>query len=428
MNRLKRMAFGVGGLLAAALLAGWFGLRGDAYWLAVPVLGFSVLAGVRPIWAVAVLLTLWPVADLTYRTGHYYATESDALLLAVVCGIACRQAIRPLVVAEHRVVRPHVVWTLLFAILMGFLLIGCWRGLTPMPRLDDANAFTGYASHLNALRVFKGYLWVALLLPCLSAALNHAGEAGLRILKGGLLGSLLGVSLAVLVERLMFPGLLDFAADYRATAPFWETHTGGAALDAFLALTWPFALFAVVRAKRLVYALLAFCVLGVASYALLATFSRGAYAAAGLAVVVMFVAGWVGGSTAGASAGQSGGSTLRQGLRGLAGFALLMGFMSAVFSTGGYRGLLAAGMLLLAVFMVIGAEDDRTALDSMAGGVDAGAVSGVRGDLRGGVVGQGRLCGACRAVLWRHGGCMVPAPKSRQPGLAVHGSAGCAGL
>jgi hypothetical protein len=35
------------------------------------------------------------------------------------------------------------------------------------------------------------------------------------------------------------PGLTNFASDYRTSALFWEMHVGGAALDAWLMLSFP---------------------------------------------------------------------------------------------------------------------------------------------------------------------------------------------
>ncbi len=58
------------------------------------------------------------------------------------------------------------------------------------------------------------------------------------------------VSLAAIWERMAFPGLLNFSADYRTTALFWEMHVGGAALDGFLVLTLPFAVLLMLRSKR----------------------------------------------------------------------------------------------------------------------------------------------------------------------------------
>ena len=67
--------------------------------------------------------------------------------------------------------------------------------------------------------------------------------------RAGLVAGLVFASLAILWERLAFPGLLNFSSDYRTTALFWEMHVGGAALDGFLALTAPFAVREVLVAR-----------------------------------------------------------------------------------------------------------------------------------------------------------------------------------
>ena len=77
----------------------------------------------------------------------------------------------------------------------------------------------------------------------------EAAEAALDRIVTGLTLGLATCGLAALWERLAFPGLTNFAADYRSSALFWEMHVGGAALDAWLALALPFALAAIARAR-----------------------------------------------------------------------------------------------------------------------------------------------------------------------------------
>jgi len=50
-------------------------------------------------------------------------------------------------------------------------------------------------------------------------------------------------------ERLAFTDLLNFSADYRSTALFCEMHVGGAPLDAWLMLSFPFALASLLAAR-----------------------------------------------------------------------------------------------------------------------------------------------------------------------------------
>ena len=57
------------------------------------------------------------------------------------------------------------------------------------------------------------------------------------------------MGLLVLGERAAYPGLLDFSQPYRTTAAFWEMHVGGGAIDAYLALATPFAVWALISAR-----------------------------------------------------------------------------------------------------------------------------------------------------------------------------------
>ena len=58
------------------------------------------------------------------------------------------------------------------------------------------------------------------------------------------------VAIAVLWERVAYPGLTDFAKPYRAVGLFWEMHVGGAAIDAYLAMATPFAVWALWSARH----------------------------------------------------------------------------------------------------------------------------------------------------------------------------------
>ena len=82
------------------------------------------------------------------------------------------------------------------------------------------------------------------------------------------------------------PGCGTSSARYRATALFWEMHVGGAAIDAFLALTMPFVAWALWAARRPAPWLGAAALALLGTYACLTSFSRGVY----LAVAVPLLA------------------------------------------------------------------------------------------------------------------------------------------
>ncbi|MBO3708169.1 MAG: hypothetical protein J5X21_17495 [Candidatus Accumulibacter sp.] len=172
------------------------------------------------------------------------------------------------------------------ALLTASCLFAAWRGLLAAggPPLDW---FEGYAEPLNSLRVAKSFLLMLLLLPSLRCLLHGEPRRSARCLAGGTVAGLAVAVLAALAERLAHPGLLDFTTAYRTIALFWEMHVGGAALDAFLALTLPFAVRPLLRAPAPGSWLAAALLAVLACYAFLTTFSRALYLGMAVAVVVL---------------------------------------------------------------------------------------------------------------------------------------------
>jgi hypothetical protein len=184
--------------------------------------------------------------------------------------------------------------------------------------------------------------------------LRHtAGADGInirRLLVPGMLAGLALCSLAVIWERMSFPGLLNFASDYRPTAPFSAMHTGGAALDAYLAMAFPFVTLWLIGAQQhhlRLAAGLACLLLGI--FAGFTTFSRDiylAYAAAGAVIGIL------------AAAHHLRTGAIRRSTTLVAALLLcLLGWaLIQVFASSGYRGLLASiGLLGIAVALA-GAE------------------------------------------------------------------------
>ncbi|HEX7383779.1 MAG TPA: hypothetical protein VF291_05665, partial [Burkholderiaceae bacterium] len=126
-----------------------------------------------------------------------------------------------------------------------------------------------------------------------------------------------------------------FSSDYRTTSLFWEMHVGGAAFDGFLALTLPFALYALLTAHGARGWAAAAAVSLLAGYACLTTFSRGVYLAVpcGLALLVALRLRQRAHGGASAPAGRVARAAV-----------LLLAFAGAaawLFPQAGYRGLLA---------------------------------------------------------------------------------------
>ncbi|APA68522.1 hypothetical protein [Janthinobacterium sp. 1_2014MBL_MicDiv] len=313
---------------------GWPGLL-----FAVLLPAYFLLLCWRPACWLFCLPALLPVLDLAPWTGWFFLEEIDVLLLlTVACGYwRLGGGARP---AAARL--SPVAWACLLLCSLAWL-AALLRGLLPLPPLD-ANAWNNYLSPYNSVRLGKAWAWSLLLLPLL---LRDADAPALRrYALPGMLTGLAMVSLCALWERAVFPGLLNLSSDYRITAPFSAMHTGGAALDGYLALSLPFAGLWLARAHNRWQGALALLLLGLALHAAFATFSRGLYAAM-LAAVLL--AGW----QALAAGRQAARRTPRRGL--LLGLALAgAGALALVymFSLAGYRGLIAAVVLLGATFML----------------------------------------------------------------------------
>ena len=221
------------GLLFAALLPAYF-----------------LLLCWRPACWLFCLPALLPVLDLAPWTGWFFLEEIDLLLLlTLACGYWRLGG--PVQPAQARL-SPAARLCLLLCSLAW--LVALLRGVLPLAPVD-ANAWDNYLSPYNSLRLGKAWAWSMLLLPLL---LRDAGADNLRrYALPGLLAGLAMVSLFALWERAVFPGLLNMSSDYRITAPFSAMHTGGAALDGYLALSLPFAALWLARAHRRWHAALA---------------------------------------------------------------------------------------------------------------------------------------------------------------------------
>jgi O-antigen ligase len=161
-------------------------------------------------------------------------------------------------------------------------------GAYPFPPLD-ANSFSNYYSHYNALRVAKGLLWALLLVPLLRRELDHDAPRSQRLLTLGMtLGVLLG-GLSVLWERVAFTGLFNFTNDYRVVGLFSGMHTGGAYIEGYFATALPFVVWWTLKSRSSLARLFGIGVFALGGYALLVTYARGGYIALllGMAVLVL---------------------------------------------------------------------------------------------------------------------------------------------
>lgn len=281
------------GALATALVLAWH----HPLWPLPALLGCALCSGLSA-WRQDLWLLALPVgaAALNFSpwTGWVAWDECDLLVLSTLGGAYARLGLHTKALAPDAARRslpatvPQAPWPtgvrVLWAGMAAAALLGLLRGgldaaagspgVSASASGQSFDWFAGYTDAANSLRVAKSELYALLLLP-----LWPRGPGGLRPLARGLLAGLAVVVCAALWERLAFPGLWNFDAPYRSVALFWEMHVGGEAIDGYLALATPFAVWAVLRAQR-PWAWVAAAVLALLTlYTVLTTFSRGVYGA-----------------------------------------------------------------------------------------------------------------------------------------------------
>ena len=238
----------------------------------------SALVAWRPHLLFTLVAAALPLLDLAPWSGRTYLDEFDALLLL---GTAVAWARLPQALPDRR--QPSAL-TWAFTLLLVSLLIGLVRALSPWPGWP-LDAFSQPMSPFNALRVGKSALW-ALCLWRLATRLQTAGADVVKSFGLGMVLGLAGTVAAVVVERLAFSYLLDFAGSYRVAGPMSAMSLGGAYIECFIAVATPFLLAQWVRPGTLWRSLACTGLLTSSAYALMVTFSRGGYAAMAVAVLV----------------------------------------------------------------------------------------------------------------------------------------------
>ena len=249
---------------------------------------FLVLTLWRPgVWLCVVPASL-PLLNFSPWTGWLMIEEFDILLLGVLAGGYGRRMFWPSTVHAARTPYP-VLW--LLGSWVGVGLCSLARGLLDVGRINF-DWFASYTDAMNSLRVFKSLAFALLLIPLLAQETNTSVTRSNQRLALGMAIGLTGVTLAVLWERVAFPGWLNFSAHYRTVALFWEMHVGGAALDSYLALATPFVVWALVTARRPVLWAGAAMLAMLTAYACLTTFSRGVYAAVAGSLLLLTIFLW----------------------------------------------------------------------------------------------------------------------------------------
>ena len=282
MRRLFAYLIALGCLLLGAVFVSYYlGPRSYA------TVAFALVVAASFMWSGTWLVALpaaVPILSFATHTGSIVVEEFDLAALAAFAGAYGRAALSPPAPspAASGLGRSAIV---LVAALAGSYVISTYRGHTGAPVALDLLA-SDY-SPSNNFRQLKGFAWALIALPLLQWEVQRLGESAIRRFSTGMLLGLLAASLVALWERLTFTGLLELAEDYRITASFWEMHVGGGALDGFLALTLPFALWEALQASRAWQRTAAAGLVALAGYVVLVTFSRAVYAASAVALLVI---------------------------------------------------------------------------------------------------------------------------------------------
>lgn len=240
--------------------------------------------------ALIVVPAALPLIGLAPWSGWLSFEEFDLLIMALVSGSYLRFAINPLGnkqgLSRHDAM-PFFAYSCFFVFALS-VLIAMIRGF------DDAGGFIfgwfqGYYEPMNSVRLGKSYFLALTLLPLWARCNRNNPELTANLLSAGMAIGLGLASLTAMWERVAFTGLLNFSADYRTTALFWEMHVGGAAFDGFLALTVPFAVWMFTKSRTKPKLALFGGILALAGYACLTTFSRGVYLGIPVGLLIMAV-------------------------------------------------------------------------------------------------------------------------------------------
>lgn len=270
--------------LAVALAAGAAIATGLAWyptgtpWLALALSAYGILLWRRPSLLFLLLPALLPVLDLRPYTGDLLLNEFDlAVLVALAIGYWRAAANRPAPWPNR-----WLGWAI--ALLWTSWALSSLRGPWP-PAAPLAGLPPSSHSPLEAWQVGKGLLWALLLVPLMRRIPPAYAETMRDRLLAGLVAGLAVEVLAVLWERQVFVGLGDFDNVFRVTGTFADMRTGGAYIEAFLALCFPVLAARTLAARHRGWKLGGGVLALGAVYAMLVTFSRGGYAGLVLGLV-----------------------------------------------------------------------------------------------------------------------------------------------
>ena len=326
---------------AALLLFGAYAHPFAPYWPAALIVVWLAFQLMVPKWWIVGYVALIPGLDLAPFSGWFFFEDFDFITLCVLLVGYLKWWTSPVSFDS----KPSSVGVIVLVLYAMTLLISALIGLTPFAPLD-ANAFSHYFSHYNALRLLKGPLVAMLLVPILYREACRDSQQLARSVAIGMCAGLAIAALSVVWERAAFLDLTNLSSDYRVTGLFSATHTGGAALDGYLALSIPFAVLAVLGAKRIPRLVIGGSLIMLGLYGVLMTFSRALYGAIGLSSVLQVVASTI----------SPKGSKARTRISTFVAFPIIAALayfsLQQVFGSSGYRGIAAVMGFFVSLFLL----------------------------------------------------------------------------
>jgi hypothetical protein len=242
----------------------------------------AVLTGLWPTRWPLWVFPLLPLLGLMPWSGWVAVEELDLLVLAVATGGHLRMALgaqRPRAASETL----QGAWLWLLPLLLTTML-ALWRALDTLGD-HQLGWWHGVREPLNALRLAKSIVEVLLLLPLARLAWRDDQAVASARLTTALVWALLFTGLGALWDQLVRTGGLQSPL-LRPAGLFWESQLGGAAQDAVLLLTLPFAASALAQARGVLRGLVPALALLLGVQACLATQSPVTVLAAVLALAV----------------------------------------------------------------------------------------------------------------------------------------------
>ncbi len=242
------------------------------WWLIASLASF--LLGWHPVWGVAFLLAVLPIIDCSVSIGGVHH-GSFHLFMMLGCSALCAGRVMSRGDQSFVVQSPIRLTPWSFSVCALWLAFGWLSWLrAPVTAWGDLS-FALSSDHTGWIAAWSTFLptaWVVVMLAALQPW--RLQRESVQILSAGVVTGLGAVVCLTLWERWAHIGMWNLNLPYRTTAWFWEMRLGGGALDAYLAMTLPFAWGILLTTRRsLVWSCMALLLVA-AVYTLITTFSR----------------------------------------------------------------------------------------------------------------------------------------------------------